>query len=79
MNLFFFKRLARSMPMAFIATFDDQSKSDRNLFRVPLDAIAAISGGFSYYFYSSSSSPNFDSFHLHPFSLNRRQQYYMVS
>lgn len=58
MNLFFFKRLARSAPIAFTATFGGQSKSDRNLFRVPLGAIAAISGGFSYYCYSSSSSPN---------------------
>lgn len=46
----FLRRVARSTPIGFGA----QSKSSRSNFHLPFTAIAAISGGFSYLYYSSS-------------------------
>jgi cytochrome-b5 reductase len=46
----FLRKLASSTPIAFAA----QSKSSRTNFHLPFTAIAAISGGFSYLYYSSS-------------------------
>ncbi|XP_045831711.1 NADH-cytochrome b5 reductase-like protein [Trifolium pratense] len=46
----FLRRFANSTPIAFAA----QSKSSRTNFHLPFTAIAAISGGFSYLYYSSS-------------------------
>nr|AFK47499.1 unknown [Medicago truncatula] len=46
----FLRRVARSTPIGFGA----HSKSSRSNFHLPLTAIAAISGGFSYLYYSSS-------------------------
>ncbi|CAJ2634802.1 unnamed protein product [Trifolium pratense] len=46
----FLRRFANSTPIAFAA----QSKSSRTNFQLPFTAIAAISGGFSYLYYSSS-------------------------
>lgn len=51
----FFRRLAKTAPVTFSQAFGGQSKSNFNHFRFPFGAIAAISGGISYYCYSSSS------------------------
>lgn len=53
----FFKRLAKATPMAFNNSFRGESKSGFNGFRVPFGAIAAVSGGISYFYYLSS--PNY--------------------
>lgn len=52
----FFKRLARSAPLAFSHGFRGQSKSNSSTFQFPFGSIAAISGGISYYYYCSSST-----------------------
>lgn len=53
----FFRRLARaSAPFTFSSAFEDQTKSKFGGFRVPYGAIAAVSGGISYYLYFSSSN-----------------------
>ncbi|KAF6164581.1 hypothetical protein GIB67_025407 [Kingdonia uniflora] len=51
----FLRKLARAAaPLTFRNAFRDQSKSGSQSFGVPLGAIAAVSGGISYYFYSYS-------------------------
>ncbi|PSS13835.1 NADH-cytochrome b5 reductase-like protein [Actinidia chinensis var. chinensis] len=51
---FFYRRLAKAAPIAFSHAFRGQPKSNFPSFRVPFGAIAAISGGISYYYYFSS-------------------------
>ncbi|PWA68021.1 FAD/NAD(P)-binding oxidoreductase [Artemisia annua] len=46
----FFRRLARSTPIAFKQS---QSQSQSSHFRLPVGAIAAVSGGISYFYYFS--------------------------
>ncbi|XP_010250026.1 PREDICTED: NADH-cytochrome b5 reductase-like protein [Nelumbo nucifera] len=50
----FFRRLAKAAPLAFANAFKDQPKSNFGGFRIPYGAIAAVSGGISYYYYFSS-------------------------
>ncbi|KAF7806367.1 NADH-cytochrome b5 reductase-like protein [Senna tora] len=50
----FFRRLAKSTPIAFTNAFGGHSNSSHSNFRLPFGAIAAISGGFSYLYYYSS-------------------------
>ncbi|KAJ4708303.1 NADH-cytochrome b5 reductase [Melia azedarach] len=50
----FFRRLARATPVAFNNAFGGQPKSAFHKFRFPFGAIAAVSGGISYYYYFSS-------------------------
>ncbi|XAR66923.1 Cytochrome-b5 reductase [Bertholletia excelsa] len=50
----FFKRLAKAAPTAFTQAFRGQQKSSFAGFRFPFGAIAAVSGGISYYYYFSS-------------------------
>lgn len=52
----FFRRLAKTAPIGFSQGFGGRSKSNFNNFRFPFGAIAAISGGISYYYCSSSSA-----------------------
>ncbi|KAK2646004.1 hypothetical protein Ddye_021199 [Dipteronia dyeriana] len=52
----FFRRLAKATPVAYNNAFGGQSKSTFNKFRLPFSALAAISGGLSYYYYFSSSN-----------------------
>ncbi|KAB1225010.1 NADH-cytochrome b5 reductase-like protein [Morella rubra] len=52
----FFKRVARATPIAFTNAFGGQSKSSFTDFRIPIGAIAAVSGGVSSYYYFSSSN-----------------------
>lgn len=49
----FFRRLARATPISF-TNLGGHSKSSHTEFRVPFGAIAAISGGFSYFYCYSS-------------------------
>ncbi|KAG5564546.1 hypothetical protein RHGRI_000654 [Rhododendron griersonianum] len=50
----FFKRLAKAAPIAFNRGFTSQPKSSFTSFRIPFGAIAAFSGGISYYYHFSS-------------------------
>ncbi|KAL6974274.1 NADH-cytochrome b-5 reductase-like protein [Sarracenia purpurea var. burkii] len=50
----FFRRLAKAAPIAFNSAFGGPPTSSFSSFRFPFGAIAAISGGVSYYYYSSS-------------------------
>lgn len=50
----FFKRLARTTPVALATAFGGQTKTNAGGFRLPFGAIAAISGGISYFYYFSS-------------------------
>ncbi|KAI3891181.1 hypothetical protein MKW98_007486 [Papaver atlanticum] len=51
----FFRKLAKSAPVAFNNVFNETPKSTYGKkFRVPIGGIAAVSGGLSYYFYFSS-------------------------
>ncbi|KAF5749649.1 hypothetical protein HS088_TW04G01621 [Tripterygium wilfordii] len=50
----FFKRLAKATPIAFNNAFGGQSSSSFTGFRVPFGAMAAVSGGISYFYYFSS-------------------------
>ncbi|KAF7838678.1 NADH-cytochrome b5 reductase-like protein [Senna tora] len=53
----FFRRLARATsPIAFGNAYGGQSNSTHGRFRMPLGAIAAVSGGVSYLYYYSSPS-----------------------
>lgn len=52
----FFRRLARATPIAFTNAFGGQTKSSSSAFRIPIGAVAAVSGGISYYYYSCSSN-----------------------
>ncbi|KAH7850023.1 hypothetical protein Vadar_026632 [Vaccinium darrowii] len=52
----FFKRLAKAAPIAFNQTLSCQPKSNLTGFKIPFAAIAAFSGGISYYY--NFSSPN---------------------
>ncbi|KAL7590251.1 hypothetical protein Lser_V15G37827 [Lactuca serriola] len=58
----FFKRLAKALPISFSNTFQGKSQSNSNNFPIPFGAIAAISGGMSYFYYFSE--PNL--VHLDP-------------
>lgn len=55
----FFKRLAKAAPVAFTNAFGGQPKSGARNFRIPFGAIAAVSGGISYYCFSSENLVNF--------------------
>ncbi|KAI3982035.1 hypothetical protein MKX01_018941 [Papaver californicum] len=51
----FFRKLAKSAPVAFNNVFIETPKSSYgNKFRFPIGGIAAVSGGLSYYLYFSS-------------------------
>ncbi|OVA00467.1 Oxidoreductase FAD/NAD(P)-binding [Macleaya cordata] len=50
----FFRRLAKAAPLAFTNAFNEKPKSSFGKFRFPMGAVAAVSGGISYYFYFSS-------------------------
>ncbi|XP_010535871.1 PREDICTED: NADH-cytochrome b5 reductase-like protein [Tarenaya hassleriana] len=52
----FFRRLAKSAPIAFSGASRSQSESGFSAFRFPVGAIAALSGGLSYYYVSSDSN-----------------------
>ncbi|KAG6723898.1 hypothetical protein I3843_03G224800 [Carya illinoinensis] len=52
----FFKRLARASPIALNNVFPGQNKYSSTAFRIPFGAIAAVSGGISYYYYFFPSS-----------------------
>ena len=52
----FFRRLARSAPITFPVAFGSQSKSGSGAFRFSTGAIAALSGGFSYYYLTSGNN-----------------------
>ncbi|KAK4753933.1 hypothetical protein SAY87_002037 [Trapa incisa] len=52
----FFSRLAKGAPIAFSRACGGHSSSTSGVFRVPLGAIAAVSGGISCYYYVSSSN-----------------------
>ncbi|GMH30703.1 hypothetical protein Nepgr_032546 [Nepenthes gracilis] len=52
----FLRRIAKAAPIAFSNAFRGESKSNFNCFRVPVGAIAAITGGISYYYYFSSTN-----------------------
>ena len=57
MATFFFKRLARATPIAVTdAFFGGKTKSSFSGFRIPIGAIAALSGGISYYYCFDSSN-----------------------
>ncbi|RVX10989.1 NADH-cytochrome b5 reductase-like protein [Vitis vinifera] len=60
----FFKRLAKASPVAFTNAFGGQPKSGARNFRIPFGAIAAVSGGISYYCFSSENLVNFILVHL---------------
>ncbi|KAJ0488115.1 putative cytochrome-b5 reductase [Helianthus annuus] len=49
----FFRRLSKATPIAFSHAFRTQSQSSSSHFRFPVGAIAAISGGISYFYYFS--------------------------
>ncbi|KAD2106526.1 hypothetical protein E3N88_40877 [Mikania micrantha] len=49
----FFRRLTKSTPIAFSRAFRDHSEGYSSHFRFPVGAIAAISGGISYFYYFS--------------------------
>ncbi|KAK9060727.1 hypothetical protein SSX86_021433 [Deinandra increscens subsp. villosa] len=49
----FFRRLGKATPIAFSHAFRGQSQSTSSHFRFPVGAIAAISGGLSYFYYFS--------------------------
>ncbi|RVW47491.1 NADH-cytochrome b5 reductase-like protein [Vitis vinifera] len=51
----FFKRLAKAGPVAFTNAFGGQPKSGARNFRIPFGAIAAVSGGISFYCFSSEN------------------------
>ncbi|KAJ9538918.1 hypothetical protein OSB04_031651 [Centaurea solstitialis] len=55
----FFKRLGKAAPIAFSHAFRGQSQSTSTHFRFPIGAIAAVSGGISYFYYFSE--PNLSS------------------
>nr|VDC79077.1 unnamed protein product [Brassica rapa] len=52
----FFRRLARSAPIAFPAALRSQIKSGHGTFRFSAGAIAALSGGFSCYYLTSGNN-----------------------
>ncbi|CAH2072314.1 unnamed protein product [Thlaspi arvense] len=52
----FFRRLARSAPIAFPAASGSQCKPGFGTFRFSTGAIAALSGGFSYYYLTSGNN-----------------------
>ncbi|XP_010454305.1 PREDICTED: NADH-cytochrome b5 reductase-like protein [Camelina sativa] len=52
----FFRRLARSAPIAFPVALGSQSKAGSGAFRFSAGAIAALSGGFSYYYLASGNN-----------------------
>lgn len=52
----FFRRLARATPIAFTNAFGGETKSSFSAFRLPFGAIAAISGGISFYYYFSPAN-----------------------
>lgn len=60
MATFFFKRLARATPIALNNALSfggaNKTKSGFSGFRIPIGAIAAVSGGISYYYCFSSSN-----------------------
>ncbi|KAL6331085.1 hypothetical protein AAG906_009513 [Vitis piasezkii] len=56
----FFKRLAKAAPVAFTNAFGGQPKSGARNFRIPFGAIAAVSGGISYYCFSSENLVHLD-------------------
>lgn len=64
----FFRKVARATPISFGA----HSKSSRTNFHIPFTAIAAISGGFSYLYYSSSPNLVAASFTFRPCVLFNR-------
>ncbi|CAI9298414.1 unnamed protein product [Lactuca saligna] len=63
----FFKRLGKTVPITFSNAFQGKSQSNSNNFPNPFGAIAAISGGISYFYYFSE--PNL--VHLDPIKINK--------
>ncbi|XP_042492355.1 NADH-cytochrome b5 reductase-like protein [Macadamia integrifolia] len=56
----FLRRLAKAAPVSLNNAFKDGPKSNSGGFRIPFGVIAALSGGISYYYYSSPNLVQLD-------------------
>ncbi|KAJ4952132.1 hypothetical protein NE237_028964 [Protea cynaroides] len=56
----FLRRLGKAAPVTLANAFKDGPKSNSGGFRIPFGVIAAVSGGMSYYYYSSPNMVQLD-------------------